>query len=243
MENINVVDVIVVILILGSILSAYNVGFIRLVMQKFSFIGGLIIAFLMTSPIATFVADMVNVSGMVTNFVTEHINEANLFSDTAEGHITKGVEHLNNLLDDMSIMGQFAKNALEEMDVVSLINQGYYKDELISMLVDVITVPVMLVINVCVFFVLLLVGIMVCNLLSGIIGGVIESLPLVGTANKVLGGLFGIIGGVAWSIIFVVVYCLLSTLVAGSELINIDMVQSSFVGKIVLDMFSSIGGV
>lgn len=241
MENINVVDIVVLILILGSILSAYNAGFIRLVMQKFSFIGGLLIAFLLTSPISEFVANLIDVNGMIISFVTDHINEANLFADTAEGHITRGVEHLNNLLDDMSILGQFAQKALQELDVVSLINQGYYKDELISMLVDVITTPVMVIVNACVFFVLLLLGILVCNLLSGIVGGVIESIPLVGTANQLLGGLFGIISGVAWSIIFVVVYCLLSMFVADSSLISLDVVQSSFVGKIVLDMFSSIG--
>ena len=239
--NVNILDIITVLILIWSIISAYNQGFIKLILQKFSFLGGLILAFLLTSPLSKLVADVFSINAKITSFVTEHINEAKLFSDTTEGHITKGVEQLNNLLDNMSILGQFTKKALQDLDVVSLISSGYYKNELIDMLVDTITTPVMLIVNVCVFFVLLLVGMLVLSMLSNIVSNVLGVIPLVGFANRLIGALFGIVGGIAWSVIFVVVYAFLSMFTSNSNIVNIAMVQGSFIGKIVLDMFTNLG--
>lgn len=241
-SSVNIVDITVLVLLLGSILSSYHSGFIKLVLQKFSFFGGVLISFIFTSPISTLIADLFQVRLKILDFVTNHINDAKLFSDTAEGSVTKAMENLNNLLDEMSILGKFTSDALQKLNVTELVQNGqYFKDELIEMLVNTIEVPVLLIIDVCVFFVLLLLGMLLCGMVSNILGSVVNSLPLIGTADHVLGGLFGILSGVAWGVIFVVVYSLASMFITDVNFISIDLVESSMVGQIVLSMFSNIG--
>lgn len=240
-SSINVVDILVLVIVLVSIFSAYKTGFTKLVLQKFSFFGGVICSFLFTSTVTTLVADAFDIHGKIVTFVTKHINEAKLFSTNPDMSALKGVTNLNKMLDEMSILGKFTAKALKELDVVSLIDKGHYKDELIKMIVDAVETPVMTIVNAVVFFVILLATMFIFSLLSGVINDIVNVIPLLGTTNHILGGLFGIINGLLWAVIFVVVYLLVCMFVTDITFISSDLVKSSIVGKFVLGIFSNIG--
>lgn len=238
---VNGIDIVVLIILLVSIHSAYTTGFAKLILQKFSFFGGVICSFIFTSTVTNIVADMFDIHGKIIAFVTKHINDAKLFSTSPDMSALKGVTNLSKVLDDMSVLGKFTSKALKDLDVVSLIDKGHYKDELIKMIVDAVETPIMTIVNVIVFFLILLVSMFVFSLLSGAINSLINALPLLGTGNHILGGVFGIVNGVLWGVIFVVVYLLLCMFVTDVPFITVSWVQNSIVGEFVLGIFSNIG--
>jgi uncharacterized membrane protein required for colicin V production len=235
-----IVDIFIVLIIIACVVSSYKLGFIRFVIERFAFIGGLLISFFLTSPLSEIFADMCQVDARVNLYVVGYINESKLFATSEQGATVKGLEQLNALLDDMSVLGKFAKSALADVDIVSLVTGGYYKDDLVNTLVDAVNTPIMLVINICVFFIVLILSMFILNMCSGVVGSVLEALPLIGGVNHFLGGLFGILSGAAWSVIFVVIFALICVFASETSFFNLDMVTNSLIGKMIWSVISSV---
>lgn len=229
--GLNLVDLAVALIMLGSIITAYKSGVIKLILNKASLIGGFILSALLTKPVSIGVAIAFNVKGKILDFVTGYVESSALSTQ----------DSLSGIVRDMGVFGKFVAKALADVDINQMQQTLNFKQTLISTICGIVETPIMLMLNVCVFFLLLVIGGMLINLASGVLNGLVSALPLIGGINHILGGLFGILGGVVWSVLFIIAFSVISTFIGDSTFINLGMVQSSFVGNIVLDMFSSIG--
>ncbi len=175
-----IVDIIALVVLVFCCLNGMRQGFFRILFRTFSFLTAIILMLLLYKPLYQFALrlDFVhNIELSVSNNVEKYVSE----------HIDGSLNNVNDAIDSMGFpdyIGNALKDSAEGMHEL----YGQNTTELISDIISNFTMQIAFGI---ILFILIL---LLINLISWITG-LIAKLPVIHTANKLLGGILGLVNG------------------------------------------------
>jgi uncharacterized membrane protein required for colicin V production len=175
-----IVDIIALVILVFCALNGMRQGFFRILFRTFSFITAIILVLIFYNPLYQFAMKLdfvhsieLSISRNVEDYVSEHIDDS--------------LSNVNDAIDSMGFP-EYIGNALKD-SAAGL--HGIYGQNTTELVSDIISNFTMQVAFGIVLFILLL---LVINLVSWLTG-LIAKLPVIHSANKLLGGAVGLLNG------------------------------------------------
>ncbi len=231
-----VLDGIAALILITCILKSARMGFVNTLMRFIGFIAASVAAFLLSWPAAQAIFQHLvrpGVLNIVENALSEAINGGSFAINVA-----KAFESLPAMLQNV-----LAASGIDPVEILGQTISGSISEIARTITDTVIAGSLTLLIRCVVFFVIFALALYLVRLISGVFKG-INHIPLVGTANRVFGGVLGAVVGIAVLMMLAIFYDAIAALTGNSTVwFSTSTISETFLFKYFFLSNQSIAGI
>lgn len=226
-----ILDLIIVGIILFFILSSAKKGFVKVLIETVGFVAAIVIAFSLSSPLATATYDKFiepSVISAISSSVEESTGEAvdDKVIDAIPDYIVNSCERFGISLDEMKTK-LAASASSNTTDVIKSASQEVVKPIAVKVIGMVFTL------------VLVIILLIVVKILARVINKLF-SFSIVGKLNRILGGVLGIVKGCIIAVVMCIITSLIMSFIGEFFIFTAENVNNSTIYKFIVDTFSII---
>ncbi len=234
LAKVNFVDAVSLFVLLVFVMQGFRLGFMRIATGVLCLIGTVYLANLIALPAARWIFDRLGLRDTIYATLTD------IFQQHGSGLYGQGLlDGLNKFVEQHTFLRPFIANALERnKDVVqAALGDGALRPELlITSIVNSVETVMLFGIRIVCFFVIAFSVYVVILVICNAVVKVLSLLPVIGTVDKLLGGLLGGVGGCFAVLVVVAVMFLIIGVSGGVGVLTSAELHSSFVYSIILRM-------
>ncbi len=229
-----ILDLIIVGIIAVAVIIAANKGFVKSVVQIAGFVLAIVLSFMFSQPIAQFAYDKIvepPVAAIIEETVDERLNEtgeniSNAVWDVLPEYVKNNSERLG--LDRPSLEENLSASSAETGEAIAATVCDTVVEPIAVSFIKVIATLVL-------FIVLSILSRFLAKFLNGIF-----SFSIIGKANKLLGGVLGLVNGLIYAIIFILLTTFIISVSGGFLFFTNEAVADTFIFKNILNLLPSI---
>lgn len=208
-----ILDLIIVAIIILCIIMGYKKGLIEVAFRLISFILAIIISLMLYIPLSNYIIDNTEIDDKIKETIIANINPEDIKKDND----TK--ESSDNMPD---IIADYINKTVQDMAETS-------KDNIVEILATNISVTAVKIISLLGIFIVTRIVLTVLKIVTN----AIANLPIINSANKIGGIIYGVLEGLVIIYILLAIAMAISTITANTEILTI--INQSNLGKMMFN--------
>ena len=208
-----ILDLIIVAIIILCIIMGYKKGLIEVAFRLISFILAIIISLMLYIPLSNYIIDNTEIDDKIKETIIANINPEDIKKDND----TK--ESSDNMPD---IIADYISKTVQDMAETS-------KDNIVEILATNISVTAVKIISLLGIFIVTRIVLTVLKIVTN----AIANLPIINSANKIGGIIYGVLEGLVIIYILLAIAMAISTITANTEILTI--INQSNLGKMMFN--------